>query len=141
MSMRDFKSLLAASVLVALLTPAAARAQPRAQPRAQAQPLPRLTVLVNGGYQPSTTSFDDSFTFSLYQETGRTEVSYPVDAGAIFEGGAAIRLWRGLAVGGVVSRFAIDSTVTARSFVPHPLFLQRSREVTGEAGGIRREEN
>jgi hypothetical protein len=131
MHMREFKSLLAASVLVALVTPAAAAAQA----------LPRLTVLVNGGYQPSTTSFDDSFTFSLYQETGRTEVSYPVDAGPIFEGGAAIRLWRGLAVGGVVSRFAIDNTVSARSFVPHPLFLQRSREVTGEAGGIRREEN
>jgi hypothetical protein len=129
--MREFKPLLAVSFLCALLAPAAAGAQG----------LPRLTVMVNGGYQPSTTSFDDSFTFSLYQETGRSEVSYPVDAGPIFEGGAAIRLWRGLAVGGVLSRFTIDNTVTATSFVPHPLFLQRSREVSGEAGGIRREEN
>ena len=34
--------------------------------------------MINGGYQPSTTSFDDSFTFTLYQETGTTETSYDV---------------------------------------------------------------
>ena len=129
--MRRFKSLVVLSVLYASLVPAVA----------SAQRLPRVTVLVNGGYQPSTKSFDDSFTFRLYQETGRTEVSYPADAGPAFEGGAAIRLWRGLGVGGVLSRFSMESTVSVRSFVPHPLFLQRSREVTGEPAGIDREEN
>ena len=54
--------------------------------------------MINGGYQPSTTSFDDTFTFTLYQETGTTETSY-VGAGAIFEGGAGVRVWKGLALG------------------------------------------
>ena len=71
--------------------------------------------MINGGYQASTTSFDDSFTFTLYQETGTTETSYPVDAGAIFEGGASVRLWKGLAVGGVISHFSVDSAATVTS--------------------------
>ena len=96
--------------------------------------------MINGGYQPSTTSFDDSFTFSLYQETGTTEASYAIDAGAIFEGGAAVRLWKGLAFGGVISHFTVDATASVASSVPHPFFLQRYREVSGEPEGLRREE-
>ena len=92
--------------------------------------------MINGGYQPSTTSFDDSFTFTLYQETGTTETSYPVGAGAIFEGGASVRLWKGLALGGVISHFTVDSPATVTSSVPHPFFLQRPRQVTGEPEGI-----
>jgi hypothetical protein len=101
---------------------------------------PRVRAMINGGYQPSTTSFDDSFTFSLYQETGTTETSYAVDAGAIFEGGAAVRAWKGLAFGGVISHFTADVAATVTSSVPHPFFLQRHRQVSGEPEGVRREE-
>jgi hypothetical protein len=103
-------------------------------------PEPRVRAMINGGYQPSTTTFDDSFTFSLYQETGTTEASYSVDAGAIFEGGAAVRLWKGLALGGVISHFTVDAAATVTSSVPHPFFLQRNRDVSGEPDGLRREE-
>jgi hypothetical protein len=101
---------------------------------------PRVRAMINGGYQPSTTSFDDSFTFSLYQETGTTETSYSIDAGAIFEGGAAVRAWKGLAFGGVISHFTADVAATVTSSVPHPFFLQRYRQVGGEPEGVRREE-
>jgi hypothetical protein len=116
--------------------PAFAQARPAVAPNTQ----PRVRAMINGGYQPSTTSFDDSFTFTLYQETGTTETSYPVGAGAIFEGGAAVRLWKGLAIGGVISHLAVDSTATVTSSEPHPFFLQRPRQVTGEAEGLSREE-
>ena len=129
--MRNLKALLALTALCTLLSPSSAGAQAP----------PRVTVLLNAGYQPTTSSFDDSFTFSLYQEAGRSEVTYPTEAGPIFEGGAAVRLWRGLALGGVISRFSVDSSVTASASVPHPLFLQRHRHIAGEAGGIGREEN
>jgi hypothetical protein len=124
--------------------PALAQAPAQAQKRPAAAPPsgePRVRAMINAGYQPSTTSFDDSFTFTLYQETGSTSVSYPVDAGGIFEGGAAIRLWKGLAVGGVISHFSGEGTATVNASLPHPFFLQRPRQVSGEAGGMSREEN
>ncbi len=125
-------------VLTTLTTaaPAFAQARPAVAPNAE----PRVRAMVNAGYQPSTTSFEDSFTFTLYQETGTTQTSYDLDASALFEGGASVRLWKGLAVGGVLSQFTVDSRVAVTSSVPHPFFLQRHRQVTGEPEGLRREE-
>jgi hypothetical protein len=118
----------------------AATAFAQARPPLPPNPEPRVRAMINGGYQPSTTTFDDSFTFSLYQETGTTDVSYSIDAGPIFEGGAAVRLWKGLALGGVISHFAVDAAGSVTSSVPHPFFLQRNRQVSGEPDGLRREE-
>src|SRR5215207_5131615 len=128
--------------LLATLTTCAGAAPgfAQARPAAAPNPQPRVSAMINGGYQPSTTSFDDSFTFTLYQETGTTETSYPVEAAAIFEGGAAVRLWKGLAVGGVISHLSVDFPATVTSSEPHPFFLQRPRQVTGEAEGLSREE-
>ncbi len=103
-------------------------------------PNPRARAMLNGGYQASTTGVDDSFTFTLYQETGTTETSYPIGAGAIFEGGASVRLWKGLAIGGVISHFAVDSPATVTSSEPHPFFLQRPRLLTGEPDGVSHEQ-
>lgn len=128
--------------LAATLTTCAGAATASAQARLPLppNPEPRVRAMINGGYQPSTTSFDDSFTFSLYQETGTTETSYAIDAGAIFEGGAAVRVWKGLALGGVISHFTVDAAASVTSSVPHPFFLQQYREVSGEPEGLRREE-
>ena len=137
--MRHFTAVLTlALVCAAGAAPAFAQARPAPRPPSGE---PRVRAMINGGYQPSTTSFDDSFTFTLYQETGRTSVSYPVDAGALFEGGAAVRLWKGLAAGGVFSHFSVPNTATVNGSLPHPFFLQRPRQISGEAGGMDREEN
>ena len=105
-----------------------------------AQPLPRFTIAVNGGYHPSTTGFDDRFTFDLNRETATADVSYPVDAGPLFDGGVSLRLWKGLAVGGAVSRFRVDGVGQVEASLPHPLFFLRNREVAGESGDLIREE-
>lgn len=107
---------------------------------AEAQPLPRVTISVNGGYQPSTTDFDDRFTFDLNHETASVETAYPVDAGPLFDAGFGLRLWKGLGVGVAVSRFTGDGTVVVTASLPHPLFFQRLRNVSGETSGIAREE-
>jgi hypothetical protein len=107
---------------------------------AAAQPLPRFLISVNGGYQPSTTSFSDRFTFDLNRETASVASDYPVDAGTLFDAGGAIRLWKGLAAGLAFSRFSVDSTVQASATLPHPLFFQRNRTVSGETSGLTREE-
>jgi Outer membrane protein beta-barrel domain len=107
---------------------------------AAAQASPRFWIGVNGGYQPTTTEFDDRFSFELYRETATTRVTYPVDAGFLFDVGGGVGLWRGLGAGVAVSRFARDGSVSTSSSLPHPLFLQQNRELTGDADGLRREE-
>ena len=136
--MRQLTKLLLLATLALCAHAVPALAQPR--PAVAANPQPRARAMINGGYQPSTTGFDDSFTFTLYQETGTTEISYDVGAGAIFEGGAAVRVWKGLALGGVISHFSVDAPGTVTSSVPHPFFLERYRQVSGEPEGMHREE-
>ncbi|MGH9372633.1 MAG: outer membrane beta-barrel protein, partial [Vicinamibacterales bacterium] len=101
---------------------------------------PRFALSLNGGYQSSTTEFDDRFTFDLYQETGTTRVAYPIEAGFLFDAGGSVRIWRGLAAGVAVSRFVRDGAASTNTSLPHPFFLQRNRDIDGEADGIKREE-
>ena len=137
--MRRFTSILALVALCTCIKTAPVSAQSRTAAAAPQQQ-PRVRAMINGGYQPSTTSFDDSFTFTLYLETGTTETTYSVEAGGIFEGGGCVRLVKGLAIGGVISHFTADSTASVTSSVPHPFFLNAHRQVTGDAQGLRREE-
>lgn len=107
---------------------------------AHGQSPPRLTVAVNGGYQPTTTAFDDGFEFMVNRETGTSSIDYGVDAGPLFDGGFGIRLWRGLGAGIAFSFFSVDGTAHATSSVPQPFVFQHLREISGDAGNIRREE-
>jgi Outer membrane protein beta-barrel domain len=134
-----------ASTLCALAAvPATAQTKPPQATRVvvtrPAPALPRVWIGADAGDQASTTEFDDSFTFTIYQETGSTRVTYPIDAGFAFNVGGGVRLWRGLGAGIAVSRFTRDGTVSGTSSVPHPLFLGQNRQVEGDADGIRREE-
>ena len=107
---------------------------------AAAQPLPRFTISVNGGYQPSSTSFDDRFTFDLNHETASVDTDYSVEDGPLFDAGVGFRIWNGLGAGIAISRFTVDSTGQAEATLPHPLVFQRNRQISGETTGITREE-
>jgi len=128
--MRHRSALLVLTLLGSALAPTPAAAQYG----------PRFTIGVNGGYQPSTTNFDDRFTFDLNHEVATVDTAYPIEAVPLFDVGVSLRLWKGLAVGGAVSRFTADGVVQVEAGLPHPLFFQRSREVSGESGGLTREE-
>ena len=107
---------------------------------AQAQQTGRGFISINGGYQASSTEFDDAFTFTAHQETGTSDVSYPIDPGPMFDAGGGVRLWRGLGAGLALTQFTRDGSVRASSSIPHPFFLGQHRQVEGEAGNIERKE-
>ena len=107
---------------------------------AGAQPLPRFTIGVNAGYQPSSTRFDDRFTFDLNRETASVETDYPIDAGPLFDAGFGSRFWKGLGAGIAFSRLSVDTTVQVEATLPHPLFFQRNRQISGETSGLARDE-
>ena len=100
----------------------------------------RLGISISGGYQPSTTSFDDRFTFDLNRETASADTAYPVDPGPLFDAGVSFRLWARLAAGVAISRFSGEGTVSVNASLPHPLFFRRPREISGETSGVAREE-
>ena len=130
-----------ASAVVLLLGAAhGAFAQPGRRPSYLAAGEPRISVSLSAGYRATASEFDERLSFSVYQEPGTTDVTYPVDAGVLFDGGGAVRIWRGLGAGIAVSRFVHDGTAATTSSLPHPLLLSRNRTLAGEAAGISREE-
>ena len=105
-----------------------------------AQQAARGFVALNGGYQATSTDFADNIVFTKFVEEGDLDATYGLGAGAMYDLGGAVRLWRNLAVGVAVSAFskATDTSVTAR--IPHPFFFDRDRQVSGSQGDVGREE-
>lgn len=98
-------------------------------------------VALNAGAQNGAGTFRDSFTYEAFAEDGTIDAEYPGKTAVVFDIAAGRRVWRriGLAVGFSRSSASGDAPLTAR--VPHPLYPNQHRDVTGEAGGIDRTES
>ena len=97
-------------------------------------------INANGGYQVTKTDFTDTVDFTLFAEDGDFKPDYQVAAAQLFDVSGGVMLGRYGAVGVGVSRFRTqdDAAVTAR--LPHPLFFDRDRIVSGTASTLTREE-
>jgi opacity protein-like surface antigen len=96
----------------------------------------RFTVLVNGLFAPSSSTYDSVRTFNAFAEEGSVETSYDAGSGPGFEAGIVWNFAKSFGVGlagGVVSR-STDATYTAH--VPHPLFLNRPRTAEGTLSSL-----
>lgn len=116
---------LCAAAALALATPAAAQATAS-----------RLTVSVNAGVQTSATGLSDHFEFERDIETATVDVKYPIQPGVLFDAGVIVRLWKSLGAGVAVSRVTGDGSAQVDAQIPHPLYLQQPRAVSGEQEGI-----
>ena len=109
---------------------------------AMAAPVTAQSVFINanGGYQVTKTDFTDTVDFTLFAEDGDFKPNYQVAAAPLFDVSGGVMLGRYAAVGVGVSRFRTqdDAAVTAR--LPHPLFFDRDRIVSGTASTLTREE-
>jgi hypothetical protein len=100
---------------------------------AQGRPWPgRAVVSVNGGIQPTSTTFADRFSFDLYQEQATVDADYRVRSAPVFDGGVIIRLWRGLGAGVAVSRFTDRRDAQIEASLPHPFFDEQHRQIEGQ---------
>jgi hypothetical protein len=115
------------AVLAALVLawPAAAVAQ-------NAAARERVIVSLNGGYQASSQTFDDDFSFEQYLEQATVDVDYEVDAGPAFDGSVMIRLWQGLGAGVGITRFSKDGLARIAGSIPHPFQFGQPRAIEGE---------
>lgn len=110
---------------------------------AVAQPAPVRTrgfVVVNGGYQTTGSDFATTSTLRANAEDGRVTNDYEVKGGPTFDVGGGIPVWRRLAIGVGVTRFSRSATSALSGSVPHPLYFNRPRTVTGNVIGLDRDE-
>ena len=100
----------------------------------------RAHVSVDGAWQGAADDFHDSAVFTEHAEEGRFTADYTVRGGPApnISGGAT--LWKQLGIGVGVSRFSRSTPAVLSALVPHPFVFDRDREVTGDIGGLRREE-
>ena len=94
-------------------------------------------VNVNGIYQGGSKIFSESFTFDQYAEVAHVTTEYPRMDGPAFDAGVGLRVWRNLAAGVAVSRFTKSGTAAVSATIPHPLYLNRDRTITGSFSSSR----
>lgn len=95
---------------------------------------------VSGWYQPGAMRAEDVVHPIDFVEAATVNTSYKLRSIPGFDAGGGVRVWRNLAVGANVSRFAksVGGSVSAR--VPHPFFFDRPRAVSGDASNLKRDE-
>src|SRR5262249_26461958 len=107
---------------------------------ARAQAPDRVTVSINGGYRPTTQRFDDRVSPTQFVETATVDTAYRVKAAPQIDVGAAVRVWRRLAVGADIAYFTKVSSGTVSAQIPHPFYFGRPRAVGGDATHLNRRE-
>ena len=100
---------------------------------------PRVGVTVNAGTQATSTAFTTRATLTLHREDGDLRADYGVDAGALIDLGASVRLWRQVGLGIGVSRFQTTAAAGVAAVLPHPFHLEQFRAVDGSADAARQE--
>ncbi len=96
----------------------------------------RIRVLVNGLYSPTGIGFTETSTFPSFLEEGRSTRTYDGGKGVVFEAGAIVSLRKGLGVMGTVELYQSDFDSVFEETLPHPLYFERPRKVSGEVPGL-----
>ena len=138
------KSLALMVVIPTLVLCGVAEAQTRPAPRPT--PAPRRPVLsdrvfisVNGLFQVNSNDFDDTSTIRVNAENGQLQTDYNVGGGLAFDVSGSVVVWQNLAVGVGLTTFSASTPTTITAQVPHPLFFNQARTVTGDFDGDRSE--
>lgn len=110
--------------------------------RAAAQPPAERTriVSVNLGMQFINDAFMNRITFLQEDETGVFESHYDITKHHSVDGGIAVRLWKGFALGFAGSHVAQTTTAQVDAEVPHPHLFGFPRPASDVRSGLKRRE-
>lgn len=100
----------------------------------------RFRVSVNAGQQTTSTALSGEQTFQQYFEQGSFTFDRTVPKAPFYDAGVAVRVWRALHAGAAVSIFADTGPGVLTARVPHPLYFNQLRTVTGDIPGVERRE-
>jgi hypothetical protein len=129
--MRTIMKTLFALTLVASLSPCPLMAQPINHDRGY--------VTISASYTPSL-NFADTARLIQFGETEQIATSYGIKSIPGFDASAGIHVWRRLAIGADIAFVSKAGTGSVAAQVPHPLYFNRPRAVTGDTSGLTRTE-
>lgn len=109
---------------------------------AAAQPRPEIERLasVNLGLQVINDAFMNRVTFRQYDETGFFDAHYNVSKHYSMDAGVAVRVWKALGFGIVVSHVGEPTRAALDAEVPNPFFFNFPRTTEGVARNLKRRE-
>lgn len=100
---------------------------------------PRVYVAANVIFQPSSNGLNETFEFQEFVEPGTITTSFEPGDAIGFDGGLTVRLWNRLGVSAAVSTYTPDKGGTVSARIPHPLYFDQHREISGAADLTRSE--
>jgi hypothetical protein len=133
--MRTLKFLLLAVILVGLGSPAYAQAP------VQIDWTGRGYFHVSVAGQAKDQTFNDSSTFTIYNERGAVASAQSIGGGTMFDIAAGARVWRNFGVGLGWSSVENKNDAFVSVRVPHPLVFGASREAGATADDLKHSEN
>jgi opacity protein-like surface antigen len=113
-------------------------------PRAEAQVInwdDRAFFNVSLGYQTQSHDFDSTKTFPLYGETAILKAGHEIGSGALLDLSGGARVWRNVGIGIGYSRFQNTDDILVEASLPHPVFVDRPRQVSVPATGLEHTES
>ena len=113
----------------------------------------RTFISINGGLQALTGSFSESVDFpesggvyrevlsaAAAQEQARFESDYRYRTGALFDVSGGVRIAPYFALGAGISWFNTEETASVSAQLPHPLYFNRTRSISGISSPLTRSE-
>ena len=113
----------------------------------------RTFISINGGLQALTGSFSESVDFpesggvyrevlsaAAAQEQARFESDYRYRTGALFDVSGGVRIAPYFALGTGISWFNTEETASVSAQLPHPLYFNRTRSISGVSSPLTRSE-
>lgn len=93
-------------------------------------------VFLSGLYNLSSLKYSDSRTFTEFTEPGALDTAYEAKAGPGFEAGLQYNFIKRLGLAASFTSVARDASGSYAASLPHPLYLDRPRKVSGEVSGL-----
>lgn len=100
----------------------------------------RLTVVVNGVFQPNSQDVGRTSAFTLYDEPAEIRTTQAIDGGALFEIGATYRVRSPYGVGVSYTSLSRGGDGTISGSLPHPLFFDAPRQFSAAVPGLEHEQ-
>jgi hypothetical protein len=97
-------------------------------------------IFLNGLYNVSSPKYSDSRTFTEFTEQGTLDTQYTAKAGPGFEGGVQYNFTSHFGLATSFASASHDASGSYSASLPHPLYLDRPRKVTGDVPGLKYKE-
>jgi hypothetical protein len=108
--------------------------------RAQRVEPSRARVFVNGALGVTSLDFSEARRYTLFAEESTLNAAYEAKSGLGFEAGVQYRFLRHLGVAVSFATADRDESVSIETGLPHPLYFDRPRPLTGNADGYSHKE-